>query len=152
VVPAQFHAARRLGGKKDSAAFWAVDWAAQVYVNGQEIGQHEGGFDAFTFDITPQLTSTGEQQLLAAVTDPTEGDQPRGKQFRKPEGIFYTQVSGIWQTVWLEPVPEIHIESLPDDARFGRQKVALARFTLAAWRMMCGLKPGPRPKILRQEK
>jgi hypothetical protein len=99
-------------GKKLLLHFGAVDWAARVFVNGHEVGEHQGGYDPFTFDITPQLTQTGEQQLFVAVFDPTEGDQPRGKQSRKPEGIFYTQVSGIWQGVWLEPVSEISIEGL----------------------------------------
>ncbi len=92
--------------------FGAVDWETRVFLNGREIGRHLGGYDAFTFDVTRELNPDGEQELAVAVDDPTEGDQPRGKQSRKPEGIFYTQVSGIWQTVWLEPVPETRIEKL----------------------------------------
>jgi hypothetical protein len=99
-------------GKQILLHFGAVDWAVRVFVNGHEIGEHQGGYDAFTFNITPRLKRSGEQRLLVAVFDPTEGDQPRGKQSRKPEGIFYTQVSGIWQTVWLEPVSEISIAGL----------------------------------------
>ena len=99
-------------GKRILLHFGAVDWATRVFLNGHEIGRHQGGYDAFTLDLTPQLKPVGEQELLAAVFDPTEGDQPRGKQSRKPEGIFYTQVSGIWQSVWLEPVSGIHIEGL----------------------------------------
>ncbi len=99
-------------GKRILLHFGAVDWAMRLFINGREVGEHHGGYDAFAFDITPELDQTGEQQLLVAVSDPTEGDQPRGKQSRKPEGIFYTQVSGIWQTVWLEPVPETSVEGL----------------------------------------
>jgi hypothetical protein len=99
-------------GKHLLLHFGAVDWAARVFLNGREVGQHHGGYDAFTMDVTPELKGAGPQVLLVEVTDPTEGDQPRGKQSRKPEGIFYTQVSGIWQTVWLEPAAETRIQSL----------------------------------------
>jgi len=92
--------------------FGAVDWHCQVWVNGRAIGQHQGGYDAFTFDITDALRWNGGEEILVSVTDPTEGDQPRGKQSRKPEGIFYTSNSGIWQTVWLEPVAELCIDRL----------------------------------------
>lgn len=92
--------------------FGAVDWRCQVWVNGHEAGRHQGGYDAFSFDITEALLWNGAEDILVCVTDPTEGDQPRGKQSRKPEGIFYTSTSGIWQTVWLEPVPETCIDRL----------------------------------------
>jgi hypothetical protein len=92
--------------------FGAVDWHCQVSVNGREIGQHQGGYDPFSFDITEALNRKGTETISVCVTDPTEGDQPRGKQSRKPEGIFYTSTSGIWQTVWLEPVPRICIDRL----------------------------------------
>jgi len=92
--------------------FGAVDSAATVRVNGQVVGTHRGGFDAFTFDLTPLVRWDATNELLVAVQDPTEGDQPRGKQSRKPEGIFYSPSSGIWQTVWLEPVPALHIQAL----------------------------------------
>ena len=92
--------------------FGAVDWQTRVIVNGHTIGQHRGGYDAFTFDITDSLKWSGEEEILVGVTDPTEGDQPRGKQSRKPEGIFYTPNSGIWQTVWLEPVAKDCIDDL----------------------------------------
>jgi beta-galactosidase/beta-glucuronidase len=101
--------------------FGAVDWSCRVWVNGREVGRHQGGYDAFTFDITPALRWRGAEEITLGVTDPTEGDQPRGKQSRSPGGIFYTSTSGIWQTVWLEPVPEICLDCLrciPDvDAR-----------------------------------
>ena len=86
----------------------AVDWMARVLVNGKLVGQHRGGYDRFSFDITDQLRRDGKDEIVVMVTDPTENDQPRGKQSRRPEGIFYTPTSGIWQTVWLEPVPETH--------------------------------------------
>jgi len=93
--------------------FGAVDWEATVYVNGTEVGSHRGGYDPFTFDITPALQGSGEQELVVSVWDPTsEGTQARGKQVSKPGGIWYTPVSGIWQTVWLEPVPGQSISSL----------------------------------------
>jgi hypothetical protein len=105
-VPAEW------SGRQVRLHFGAVDWRSRILVNGEEIGQHAGGFDAFSFDITSALKWTGDEQITIAVTDPTEGDQPRGKQSRNPEGIFYTPSSGIWQTVWLEPVPQTCIDNL----------------------------------------
>ncbi len=99
-------------GQRIRLHFEAVDWQARVFVNGQEVGQHRGGYDRFGFDITGQLHWNGDEEIIVAVTDPTEGDQPRGKQSRKPEGIFYTPNSGIWQTVWLEPVPKTSVDKL----------------------------------------
>lgn len=93
--------------------FGAVDWEATVYVNGKQVGTHRGGYDGFTFDITDALKTDGPQELIVGVWDPTDaGEQPRGKQVRKPEGIWYTPCTGIWQTVWLEPVPGAYIERL----------------------------------------
>ncbi len=92
--------------------FGAVDWDCQVFVNGQEVGRHRGGYDAFQFDITDFLKKGNQQELVLRVWDPTdEGPQPRGKQVKKPHGIWYTPVTGIWQTVWLEQVPVTHIVS-----------------------------------------
>jgi hypothetical protein len=85
--------------------FEAVDWETHVWVNGHHIGGHQGGYDPFTFDITAALGGRGGQEILVSVWDPTDsGAQARGKQVREPGGIFYTSVTGIWQTVWLEPV------------------------------------------------
>ena len=94
--------------------FGAVDWRATVWLNGDQIGQHEGGYDAFTFDISDNIDSAvPEQELVVAVWDPVDTSiQPRGKQVNQPEGIWYTSVTGIWQTVWLEQVPESSIASL----------------------------------------
>jgi hypothetical protein len=100
-VPESWH------GQRVLLHFGAVDWEARVWVNGQEIGSHRGGYDPFTLDITAALRGgVGGQELLVAVWDPTDaGTQPRGKQVRAPRSIFYTSVTGIWQTVWIEPVP-----------------------------------------------
>lgn len=93
--------------------FGAVDWHAAVWVNGACVGEHRGGYDPFTFDITDALTQGKEQTLVVGVWDPTdEGTQPRGKQRVNPSGIWYTPVTGIWQTVWWEVVPAAHIARL----------------------------------------
>lgn len=93
--------------------FGAVDWHAQVWVNGKSMGEHKGGYDPFSFVITDALTTEGEQELVVSVWDPTNsGPQPCGKQTRDPQGILYTATTGIWQTVWLEPVPTNFIRSL----------------------------------------
>jgi hypothetical protein len=99
-------------GRRVRLQFGAVDWACRVFVNGREAGQHRGGYDRFAFDITDDLHWTREEEIVVVATDPTEGDQPRGKQSRNPEGIFYTSTSGIWQTVWLEPVNDVCIDEL----------------------------------------
>jgi beta-galactosidase/beta-glucuronidase len=100
-------------GKNVLLHFGAVDWETTVWVNGQEVGTHRGGYDAFSFDITAALKPKGEQEIVVAVWDPTDaGPQPRGKQVRNPHGIWYTPTSGIWQTVWLEPVANGHVEKL----------------------------------------
>ncbi|WP_165235179.1 glycoside hydrolase family 2 protein [Aquisphaera insulae] len=92
--------------------FGAVDWETAVTINGKPAGSHRGGYDPFSIDITPFL-KPGENALVVRVWDPTDkGFQPRGKQVLKPEGIWYTAVTGIWQTVWLEPVAEDHIRAL----------------------------------------
>jgi hypothetical protein len=97
--------------------FGAVDWKTEVYINDIKIGSHTGGYTPFYFDITPFL-KPGEQKLVVKVWDGTDkGYQPRGKQVGHPEGIWYTPVTGIWQTVWLEPVNEKHIaavKTVPD--------------------------------------
>ena len=112
--------------------FGAVDYEATVRVNGSVVGSHKGGFDAFGFDITPYL-KPGANELVVEVTDPTSaGTQPRGKQILDPAGIWYTAVSGIWQTVWIEPVPKLHIAEVratPDIDR-GTVDVAVA---LSGW-------------------
>ncbi len=104
--------------------FGAVDYRARVYLNGAFVGEHEGGHSPFSFDITDCLAE-GEQELAVWVNDPL-GDKsiPRGKQYWKveEEGIWYTRSTGIWQTVWLEPVPDIRIDAVrfTPDVDFGR--------------------------------
>lgn len=108
--------------------FGAVDWETNVWVNGKKVGAHKGGYTPFTFDITDALNSDGKQQVTVSVWDPSDkGFQPIGKQTLNPRGIWYTATSGIWQTVWLEPVPEVAIkdmEMVPDiDAKTLELKV-----------------------------
>ena len=92
--------------------FGAVDWKTDVWVNDIKVGSHTGGYTPFSFDITSVLAK-GINTLTVKVWDPTDrGPQPRGKQVSHPEGIWYTPVTGIWQTVWLEPVSEKHIEQI----------------------------------------
>jgi hypothetical protein len=99
-------------GEKQILHFGAVDWQATVYVNGIEVGMHSGGYTAFSFDITKALQK-GENELMIKVLDPTNrGIGPHGKQDLDPANIYYTPSSGIWQTVWMETVPEDYIESL----------------------------------------
>ena len=93
--------------------FAAVDWESTVWVNGKELGTHRGGYDGFTYDITDALSAEGKQKITVAVWDPTDKSfQPRGKQVQKPESIWYTPTSGIWQTVWIEPVPRAWVDSV----------------------------------------
>ena len=93
--------------------FGAVDWHSKIYLNGQFVLEHKGGYDPFTVDITDQVLYNAPNQLIVWVYDPTDnGGQPVGKQSENPESIWFTAVSGIWQTVWLEPVPQTYIKSL----------------------------------------
>jgi hypothetical protein len=92
--------------------FGAVDWHCKATVNGKPVGEHKGGYDPFTFDVTDQ-TRNGENELVVWVWDPTEkGSQPVGKQLTNPNGIWYTPVTGIWQTVWMEVVPYWGVKSV----------------------------------------
>ncbi|MDG4826295.1 AbfB domain-containing protein [Asanoa sp. WMMD1127] len=103
-------------GRRVQLNFGAVDYQTTVWVNGQQVGGHVGGYDAFTFDITPALNG-GTNELVVKVWDPSDTRQngslpPIGKQTKTPNGIFYTPSSGIWQTVWLEPTPASSISSV----------------------------------------
>lgn len=90
--------------------FGAVDWLCTVFVNGKEVGSHQGGYDPFSLDITSALKKGSKQDIAVRVWDPSDdGPQPRGKQIKNPHGIWYTPVTGIWQTVWLEAVPKTYI-------------------------------------------
>ena len=109
--------------------FGAVDWETVVHVNGKNIGIHRGGYDAFTFDITDALLTESEQTLVVTVTDPTEqGSQPRGNQSTAKVRGQHTSVTGIWQTVWLEPVPEASIRRVQMTPDFGGKSVKLQVF------------------------
>ena len=113
-------------GKQILLNFGAVDWDTTVWVNNHEVGSHRGGYDPFTFNITPTLNKTGRQEIVVAVWDPINaGYQPRGKQVSNPRGIWYTSVTGIWQIVWLEPVNQVHIESLKITPDIDAGKVAI---------------------------
>jgi hypothetical protein len=109
--------------------FGGVDWQAVVSVNGRRIGEHRGGYDPFTFDITGALKPGGAQTLDVEVFDPGSwGDQPRGKQRDTPGDVFYTPVTGIWQTVWLESVPDAYITDIHavPDVDNGRLRLTVA--------------------------
>lgn len=93
--------------------FGGVDWHCEVWINQQYVGEHKGAHDAFNFDITSFLSEDTEQEILVSVWDPcNKGPQPRGKQVNRPGNIYYTPVTGIWQTVWLEPVAKTYIQDL----------------------------------------
>lgn len=97
--------------------FGAVDFESTVFVNGTEVGFHRGGNNPFSYDITKALKPGAKNELLVKVWDPTdEGAQPRGKQIRNPHGIWYTPVTGIWQTVWMEPVGGSRVELVESKA------------------------------------
>lgn len=100
-------------GRNVMLNFGAVDWKADVWVNDIKVGEHTGGYTPFSFDITSALNAKGNNTLVVKVWDPTsDGPQPRGKQVCNPEGIWYTSVTGIWQTVWMEPVNAAHITNV----------------------------------------
>jgi hypothetical protein len=108
-----FEVPKEWAGKRVMLNFGAVDWEAALYVNGTLVGTHRGGYDPFGFDVTDYMKPGRTQELIVGVNDPTDsGDQPRGKQVRLPEGIWYTSTTGIWQTVWLEPLSASHIIDL----------------------------------------
>lgn len=107
IVPAKWK------GKDVMLNFGAVDWKAEVFVNDVLVGSHKGGYTPFSFNITPFLKGSGAQKLVVRVWDPSDkGYQPIGKQTSNPQGIWYTSVTGIWQTVWLEPVASNHITAV----------------------------------------
>ena len=106
-------------GKEILLHFGAVDWQADVFVDDVLIGSHVGGYTPFSLNVTPYLSAkSATHKLVVRVWDPSDkGYQSRGKQVSNPEGIWYTPVTGIWQTVWLEPVNASHItaiKAIPD--------------------------------------
>lgn len=97
-------------GKDIILHFGAVDWKSELWINGTKVGEHKGGYTPFEYNITPYLKKSGKQTLTMKVWDATDNSyQPRGKQICEPSGIWYTPVTGIWQTVWMEPVSPAHI-------------------------------------------
>ena len=107
-----FAAPKNIKGKRLLLHFGAVDWRCTIFINDKKAGEHSGGYDPFSFDITDYLKK-GQQKLVVQVWDPTDdGPQPRGKQVKNPNSIWYTAVTGIWQTVWLETVSISHIENI----------------------------------------
>jgi beta-galactosidase/beta-glucuronidase len=121
--------------------FGAVDWKCDVSVNGQKAGSHQGGYDPFSFDITSLLKNSGENEIVINVWDPSdEGPQPRGKQVKNPKSIWYTPVTGIWQTVWLEAVPKTYIEST-------RQTPDIDEQTINVKANVKNLQPGDQLKV-----
>ncbi len=99
-------------GRRVKLNFGAVTWETRVWVNGTQVGTHTGGYDAFSFDITAALRA-GSNEIIVGAYSPIDGNRfPIGKQRRDPSGIWYTASSGIWQTVWLEPVAAAHITRL----------------------------------------
>ncbi len=120
MVPAQAKA------KKILLHFGAVDWQCEVFVNDQLVGTHKGGFDPFSMDITAVVRKKGPQKLVVKVWDPSdEGPQPRGKQVVNPNGIWYTPVTGIWQTVWLEAVPATYISATRHTPDIDQQTITI---------------------------
>lgn len=107
-----FEIPKSWSGKRVLLHFGAVDWKCDVWVNGTKVGSHTGGYTPFTIDITNALWDKNNK-IKVRVWDPTDqGEQPCGKQHVKPHGIWYTPVTGIWQTVWLEPVNNNYIVDL----------------------------------------
>lgn len=104
--------------------FGASDWETEVFINGQSVGKHRGGYDPFQMDITDYLQKGKSQTLQVRVWDPSDdGPQPRGKQVNNPNGIWYTPVTGIWQTVWMETVPEAYISGLKNSSDINANEI-----------------------------
>jgi len=117
---------KKFKNRKVLLHFGAVDWQCDVFLNGKKVGSHQGGYDPFSFDVTTYLKKPGEQTLTIKVWDPSDdGPQPRGKQVKKPEGIWYTPVTGIWQTVWLEAVPQTYIVATHQTPDIDRQLISV---------------------------
>ena len=111
--------------------FGAVDYECEVFINNQSVGIHKGGYDPFSFDISSKLSRHGFQEVTVRVYDPTNaGGQPRGKQTLSPEGIMYTATSGIWQTVWLEPLPKTSISDIKLVPNIDNSTLSLKALTL----------------------
>ncbi len=113
-------------GQKVLLHFDAVDWHCKIFLNGKQIGEHKGGSDPFQVNLTPALTNAEEQNLTLWVWDPTDtASQPRGKQVLNPNGIWYTAVTGIWQTVWSEIISDGAIKSIEPISNIDEKKLTL---------------------------
>lgn len=116
--------------KKVLLNFGAVDWKTDVWINDIKVGTHKGGYTPFYFDITPYLSKDKQQKLTVRVWDPADkGFQPHGKQVTKPGGIWYTSVTGIWQTVWMEPVNDDFITRIKTIPNIDGNSVSVTAFT-----------------------
>ncbi|WP_316810470.1 glycoside hydrolase family 2 protein [Pedobacter heparinus] len=116
----------KMAGGKLLLHFGAVDWSCKVYVNEKLAGEHAGGYDAFSFDITSLIKKGAKQNISVQVWDPSDdGPQPRGKQVKQPKGIWYTPVTGIWQTVWLENVPQTYIVATKQTPDIDKKQLAV---------------------------
>ncbi|MFJ8447882.1 LamG-like jellyroll fold domain-containing protein [[Kitasatospora] papulosa] len=124
-VPKSWSIGKRGSGERLKLNFGAVDYQARVWVNGKQVAEHTGGYTAFSADITDALKGTGPQEVVVAVTDTTGADQPTGKQSANPSGIFYTASSGIWQTVWMEPVAPAAVDSLKTTPDIDKGRLAV---------------------------
>ncbi|WP_405808686.1 PA14 domain-containing protein [Streptomyces sp. NBC_01520] len=124
-VPKSWSAGKRSSDDRLKLNFGAVDYQARVWVNGKQVAEHTGGYTAFSADITDALKGSGPQEIVVAVTDTTGADQPTGKQSANPSGIFYTATSGIWQTVWMEPVAPAAVDSLTTTPDIDKGRLAL---------------------------
>ena len=112
VYEKKFKLSKDFGGERILLHFGAVDQIAEVSLNGRELGVHEGGYLAFSFDVTDCIRRTEENVLRVKVTDKLSQDYPYGKQCKKRGGMWYTSVSGIWKNVWMEAVPEKYIKAV----------------------------------------
>ncbi|MEU2896443.1 LamG-like jellyroll fold domain-containing protein [Streptomyces sp. NPDC001273] len=111
-VPRSWKVGRGGDGNRLKLHFGVVDYQARVWVNGKKVAEHTGGYNAFSADVTDAVKRHGKQEVVVAVTDTGGANQPMGKQSTNPGGIFYTQSSGIWQTVWMEPVADTSIDNV----------------------------------------
>lgn len=119
--------------KKVILHFGAVDWKADIWLNGIKVGSHQGGYTPFSLDITTALSKDKSQELIVKVWDPSDqGYQPRGKQVSEPHGIWYTPVTGIWQTVWIEPVEAAYITHLKTVPNVDGSNVSVMASTVGA--------------------
>ena len=122
----EFSLDKAWNGKNIILHFGAVDYSCTLWVNGKEVGSHKGGNNPFSYDITSFLNKKGNQVIELTVTDPTDTESiSRGKQQLNQNGIWYTPVSGIWQTVWLEPVSKTHIRQVTHSADIDSGTVSL---------------------------